>query len=73
MSIRIKVHTYSGYKADEYPIWFEQEGNRLKVLEIKSSWLEPTYEAFKVLADDGHIYILKNHYKDEIWELVLIK
>jgi hypothetical protein len=74
MSFRIKVHTYSGYKADEYPRGFEYEGNKLTVLEIRSRWLEPSCEAFRVLTDDGKTYIIKNrHGEDGGWELHLVK
>ena len=70
MCSNIKVHTYSGYKADEYPKSFELEGNKLQVMEIRSHWLEPSCQAFKVLAEDGHIYILKKHFmENEGWEL----
>ena len=74
MSRRVKVHTYSGYKADEYPKWFEHQGKSLYVREIKSRWLEPDSRVFKVLADDGHTYILRDRFQEHAdWELEIVK
>jgi hypothetical protein len=68
MSI-IEVECYSGYKADEKPISFILDSKRLMVERIIDQWRSPEFEYFKVLADDGKGYLLRNDYIDGEWEL----
>ena len=56
---RIEVATYSGYKANERPIYFDLENRRMKVQEIINRWYGPDDDYFKILADDGKVYVLK--------------
>jgi hypothetical protein len=55
----IEVQCYSGYKADERPVSFILNANKLMVEEIFDRWHSPDCEYFKVLADDGNRYLLK--------------
>jgi len=65
----ISVQCYSGYKANERPVSFQLGDKSFKVERIIDQWYGPDYIYFKLLADDGNIYILKyNELKDE-WEL----
>jgi len=65
----IKVECYSGYKADEKPISFILDDNRLIVEEILDQWREPEFEYFKVLADDGKAYLLRYDEINGEWAL----
>lgn len=51
----IKVETYSGYKADEYPVRFWIGEERLEILEIEDRWYSPGFTYFKVFADNARI------------------
>jgi hypothetical protein len=71
MSVEVRVGTYCGYKSDEHPVWFELDGRRLVIKEVRCRWRAPEGEVFKVLAKDGQRYILKN--KNGSWELGLTR
>ena len=64
----IKVECYSGYTADERPVSFLLDGNKIMVEEIIDRWRGPEFEFFKVLADDGKAYLLKYNPSGE-WTL----
>ena len=59
----LEVECYSGYKADEKPISFILDGKKLMVEKVIDQWRNPEFDYFKVLADDGKAYLLRN---DEI-------
>ncbi len=57
----LRVQTYSGHRADEYPRRFQFGSRHLEVTEILDRWYAPEASWFKVRADDQGIYILKQH------------
>ncbi|NLW32264.1 MAG: hypothetical protein GXY77_12515 [Fibrobacter sp.] len=67
MEKTVKVETYSGYKADEYPVRFWVDDLRIEVLEIEDRWYSPGFTYFKVFADDARHYILRRSTDDDIW------
>lgn len=69
MEWKIKVETYSGYKADEYPVRFWIGEKRLEILEIEDRWYSSGFSYFKVFADDAAHYILKKSIETEIWSV----
>lgn len=69
----VTVHTHSGCKADEYPIRFELDGVFHEIVTIEDRWYDPSYEAFRVFADDSHTYILRNRVKEGYWDLSRVK
>lgn len=58
MSTKVRVHCYSGHKADERPVRFALGGRDHFVEEIIDRWYGPSDSFFKVRADDGKLYIL---------------
>lgn len=68
--MRIEVQCYSGYKADERPVRFHMGERQLEVEEVMDRWYGEDHEYFKVLADDGAIYVLKHHRPQDWWELI---
>ncbi len=61
-----KVECRSGYKANEYPVAFVFDGDRLEVAEIVHRWYEggldpkkPVMDYFRIKTDDGRTFILK--------------
>lgn len=56
----VKVDSHSGYKSEERPVRFELGNRTYRVLKIIDRWYEPEDSFFKVQADDGNIYILRN-------------
>ena len=67
MEKTVKVETYSGYKADEYPVRFWIDELRIEVLEIEDRWYSPGFTYFKVFADDARHYILRRSTDDDFW------
>lgn len=63
--MKIKVETYSGYKADESPRAFYLGPQRLEVMEILDRWYDPHASYFRIRAGDDNIYVLK-HREDSL-------
>jgi len=72
-----KVTAYSGYKANEMPLSFTVDDNKLEVRDIICRWVEPEKDFFKVIADDDRVYTLSWNRKSDLWliekTLALIK
>jgi hypothetical protein len=70
--MRLKVECYAGYKADERPLRFTPQAAGARtyaVRQVLDQWYGSSYECFKVLADDGGLYILRHEAPDDIWTL----
>jgi len=70
MQKRITVQAYAGYKGDERPVSFSQEGRTWRIIEIVDRWYDPDNSCFKVLADDGRTYLLRHDMNADSWEMV---
>lgn len=83
MSLGLKVECYAGHKADERPLRFRVETARradstdatspppktYEVKEVLDQWYGPGYQCFKVLAEDGNLYILRHDQREDVWTL----
>jgi len=59
--VKVRVECYAGGKADERPVRF-QLGDRVFVIEaVVDRWYGPDDAYFKVRADDGNLYILRQN------------
>ena len=56
---RIHVAAYSGFKANERPLSFILDGHRRGVSRIIDRWYGVEHDYFKVVADDGKVYLLR--------------
>jgi len=63
---KVEVECYSGYKANERPVAFVQNGRRYEIVEILDRWYEggldptrPPINYFKVKTKEGHIFLLR--------------
>ncbi|MCP4629822.1 MAG: hypothetical protein GY850_40890 [bacterium] len=65
----IRVETYSGYKADEYPKRISIDEKQLEIIDIEDRWYGPDYAYYKIFADDGKRYILRQDLSDSQWNL----
>ena len=72
----VKVESYSGYKADEYPQRFYLDDMRFDIEEVLDRWYQqdlnpefPEADYFKVLTTDKKCYILKHETKKDQWFL----
>lgn len=64
------AHTPHG---DEEPVAFLLGTRRVQVIEILDRWLSAQQNYFKVLADDGSLYILRQDAATREWEMTLFR
>lgn len=67
--MRLQVQCYSGRKADERPVRFRMGDSDYMVEEILDQWYGPNDQFYKVRADDGNLYILRQNLDDGEWSL----
>ena len=75
--IPIRVHSYSGYKAEERPISFVLEGKQCQVERILDSWKQEGINPgkgrrvyFKIKAEGGRAFTIFYDEKNEGWFLL---
>lgn len=70
--MKLKVECYSGRKADERPVRFRLEGKQYVVEAVVDQWYDPESIFYKVRADDGNLYILRQRTSTPecTWDLV---
>jgi hypothetical protein len=70
--MKLEVDCYSGRKADEHPVRFRMEGRPYVVEQLVDQWYDPESIFYKVRADDGNFYILRQQTSTPggTWELV---
>jgi hypothetical protein len=70
--MKLDVECYSGHKADERPVRFTLAGARYFVEAVLDQWYGPESVYFKVRADDGNLYILRQQTStpDGTWDLI---
>lgn len=66
---KIEVVAYAGYKANERPLHFTLDRGKIEVRETIDRWYGVEYDYFKVLGDDGKVYLLKWHRRLDLWFL----
>jgi hypothetical protein len=66
----INVDCYAGYRAEETPRRIKFETHRVEVKTVIDRWLSPDHRYFKLLGDDGAIYIIRHDSQRWVWELV---
>jgi hypothetical protein len=69
--MRVRVECYSGRKADERPVRFWLDEHAFLVEEVLDQWYGPSDVFFKVHADDGNLYILRQSQRpsEDAWSL----
>lgn len=70
--MKLSVQTYSGHKAEQRPVRFSLDDHEYTVEEVLDQWYGPDYVYFKVCAQDGGVYILRQQTStpEGAWELV---
>ena len=57
--MKLSVECYSGRKADERPVRFWLDGKQYQVEAVLDQWYDPQGIFYKVRANDGNIYIIR--------------
>lgn len=70
--MKLSVECYSGRKADERPVRFWLEGKLYHVQRVLDHWYDPDHIFYKVRADDGNLYVLRQQTStlNRTWDLV---
>ena len=70
--MKLEVECYSGRKGDERPQRFRIDGNLHLVEAVLDQGYDPDNICYKVTADDGNLYILRQRTTtpEGIWDLV---
>lgn len=68
--IPLIVECYSGYTADERPVTFRLGDRRIAVREILDRWYGEGHAYFKLIGEDGALYIIRQDRGSDTWELV---
>ena len=55
----LRVVCYAGSRGDETPRRFLLGRRSVEVVKIVRQWLEPDHRYFKILGDDGTVYVLR--------------
>jgi len=64
----IHVECYAGYRGNQEPLAFWFGARRLIVRDIVDRWFAPTQRWFKVEADDGQLYVLRQDEATAEWD-----
>ena len=71
--MKIRVECYSGYRGEETPRRFWLDERPVEITEVVDRWLDPDHRYFKVVGDDGAIYILRHDSGSCTWELAFFR
>jgi hypothetical protein len=69
----VRVECYAGYRGEETPRRFRLAGGWREIEEVLDRWLAPDHRYFKVRADDGDTYVLRQDAVSQAWELILYR
>jgi hypothetical protein len=73
--MNLNVECYSGRKADERPVRFYLDGTLYRVEEVLDQWYDPEHIFYKVRANNGNFYILRQETStpNAEWDLILFR
>jgi len=69
----IEVMAYSGYKANERPLYFVLADKRVDVVEVLDRWYGEDYDFFKIRGNDDNGYLIKWHRVLDVWFVECMK
>lgn len=70
--MKLSVECYSGRKADERPVRFRLDEKQYQVEAVLDHWYDPEHVFYRVRADDGNLYILRQQTSapEGAWDLI---
>jgi hypothetical protein len=71
--LEIRVDCYAGYRGEETPRRLTMGKRRIDVVTIQDRWLAPDHRYFKIIGDDGGLYIIRHAPHQDIWQLICYK
>ena len=67
----VRVECYAGYRGDERPVRFYLGQRLIHIEKIADQWLDANHRYFKIVGDDGGVYILHQAQQTGRWEMTL--
>jgi hypothetical protein len=67
----LEVEATRNHDGESTPTAFKLGSRRLAVSDIVDRWLANDHSYFKVIADDGAVYILRHNKLVQSWEMTL--
>ncbi len=71
--MEIRVECYAGYRGEETPRRFWLASRKIEIRDILDRWLAPDHRYFKILGDDGAVYIIRHDIESWKWEITFFK
>jgi hypothetical protein len=71
MDIRVDCH--AGYRGEETPRRLTMGQRQVDVVTVKDRWLAPDHRYFKIIGDDGGLYIIRHDPHQDSWQLTCFK
>jgi len=71
--LRIGVECYAGYKGEQTPRAIALGDRRINVVDVIDQWLAPDHRYFRVLGDDGDVYIVRQDVASGDWTLTMFR
>jgi len=65
----IRVECYAGHRGDERPLRFSAGKHAYEVQSVEDKWYSPDATYFRVLADDGNVYVLRHNEVEDVWTM----
>ena len=69
----IRVDCYAGYRGEETPRRLTMGARQVGVVAVQDRWLAPDHRYFKLIGDDGSLYIIRHDPHLDNWQLVLFR
>ncbi len=71
--LTVRVECYAGHRGEETPRAFSLDARRVVLVDVLDRWLAPDHRYFKVLGDDGDVYILRHDTRSGRWEMTMFR
>ena len=69
----IRVDCYAGYRDEETPRRLTMGVRHVNVVAVQDRWLAPDHRYFKIIGDDGSLYIIRHDPHQDTWQLICFK
>ena len=69
--LEIHVECYAGHRGEQTPHVIVLGERRVEIVEVLDQWLAPDHRYFKLRADDGHTYIVRQDVESQAWEMTM--
>lgn len=69
----LSVECYSGTRADERPVAIRIGERRVAVRQIVDRWYGEDHAYFKLIGEDGALYLIRQDRGCDLWELILME